>query len=355
MNKMALAKHSNKEKSAALAARPEAENAIKPKALKDGDRVAILCPAGRPHNPAAVNRAKAIVEQMGFKPVVGKNSLKIYGTMAGTDEERLSDFNDALSDNSIAGIFCVTGGYGALHLVDKIDWDLLKKNPKVIAGSDDNSHILLAAYARTGVVTFHAPNMDRICSQQSFEAMKLAVTSKDNLPTIQSNYWGLESAFDGSSKSQARPTDEKWQIAYSYAAVEGTGEGPLMGGNLTALGSLMGTPFQPSFRNAVLFLEDINEDHGILDRWFTNLYLSGVLSEVSGVALGDFENCRTVECFNMYSIEDLFGDRMKAVHKPCCFGMPLGQSARSLTAPIGVKVRLDASKGTISFLESALS
>jgi muramoyltetrapeptide carboxypeptidase LdcA involved in peptidoglycan recycling len=197
--------------------------------------------------------------------------------------------------------------------------------------------------------------MDRICSQQSFEAMKLAVTSKDNLPTIQSNYWGLESAFDGSSKSQARPTDEKWQIAYSYAAVEGTGEGPLMGGNLTALGSLMGTPFQPSFRNAVLFLEDINEDHGILDRWFTNLYLSGVLSEVSGVALGDFENCRTVECFNMYSIEDLFGDRMKAVHKPCCFGMPLGQSARSLTAPIGVKVRLDASKGTISFLESALS
>ena len=352
---MAQAKTAAKDKGAALASKPHEESIIKPRALKEGERVAILCPAGRPHNPATVNRAKAIVEQMGLKPVVGKNALKIYGTMAGTDEERVSDFNDALRDESIAGIFCVTGGYGALHLVDKIDWQALKQSPKIIAGSDDISHILLAAYAKTGVITFHAPNMDRISSRQSFDALKLAVTSKDKLPSIQSNYWGLEASFDGSSKSRARVPDDKWQIAYSYAAVEGTAQGALLGGNLTALGSLMGTPFQPSFKNAVLFLEDINEDHGILDRWFTNLYLAGALNDVSGVALGDFENCRTEDCFNMYSIEDLFGDRMKAVNKPCCFGMPLGQSARALTAPIGVKVRLDASKGTLTYLESALS
>jgi muramoyltetrapeptide carboxypeptidase len=354
MKQMAQAKTGAKDKSAAIASKPDEKPAIKPSRLKEGERVAVLCPAGRPHNPATVNRARAIVEQMGLKPAVGKNALKIYGTMAGTDEERLSDFNDALSDESIRGIFCVTGGYGALHLVDKIDWEALRQNPKIIAGSDDISHILLAAYARTGVVTFHSPNMDRISSQQSFDALKLAVTSKEKLPTIQSNYWGLEATFDGSSKSRARIPDDNWQIAYSYAAVEGSAEGPLLGGNLTALGSLMGTPFQPSFENAVLFLEDINEDHGMLDRWFTNLYLAGALNAVSGVALGDFENCRTVDCFNMYSIEDLFGDRMKAVRKPCCFGMPLGQSARSLTAPIGVRVRLDASNGSITYLESAL-
>lgn len=351
MNKMAQAKRSGKSQKAAT---EQLEKIIKPRALKKGDRVAIICPSGRPHNPAAINRAKAIVEQMGFKPVAGKNALKIFGTMAGTDEERLSDFHEALSDDSIAAIFCVTGGYGALHLVDKIDWEKFKQNPKVLVGSDDNSHILLAAHAKTGIITFHAPNMDRICSQQSFDALKEAVTSKNNLPSIQSNYWGLDAANDGSSKSRARIGEDRWQIAYSYAAVEGQCEGPLIGGNLTALCSLMGTPYQPSFKNAVLFLEDINEDHGILDRWFTNLYLSGALGDVSGVALGDFENCRTVGCFNMYSIEDLFGDRMKSVNKPCCFGLPLGQSARSLTAPIGVQAKLDATNGTLSFLEAAL-
>lgn len=359
MDKMAQAKHQAKHQaqgtSATIAAKPEGKSLVKPKALKPGDRVALLCPAGRPHNPSSVNRARAIVEEMGFKPVVGKNALKIYGTMAGTDEERLSDFNDALADDSIAGIFCVTGGYGALHLVDKIDWDKLKQNPKVLAGSDDICHLLLAAYARTGIVSFHSPNMDRIASQQSFDSLKQAITSKDPLPSVKSNYWGIEAANDGSSETKARLPDDKWQINYSYAAVDGVAEGALLGGNLTALGSLMGTPYQPSFKNAVLFLEDINEDHGVLDRWFTNLYLAGALSEVSGVALGDFENCRTKECFNMYSLEDLFGDRMKEQNRPCCFGMPLGQSARSLTAPIGVRVKLDATKGNITYLDSAVS
>lgn len=353
--KMAQAKQANKSKSTAIATRVEGSNIIKPRALKTGDRVALLCLAGRPHNPATMNRAKAIVEEMGFKPVAGKNSLKIYGTMAGTDEERLSDFDDALSDDSIAGIFCVTGGYGALHLVDKIDWKKLKDNPKVIAGSDDNCHLLLAAYAKTGLITFHSPNMDRICSQQSFDSLKQAVSSKDKLPTVQANYWEVDALTDGSSQKQARMPDDKWQLSYSYAAVEGTCQGPLLGGNLTALGSLMGTPYQPSFKEAVLFLEDINEDHGVLDRWFTNLYLAGALKEISGVALGDFENCKTTDCFNMYSIEDLFGDRMKLENKPCCFGMPLGQSLRSLTAPVGVQVSLDAGKGTISYLETAVS
>ena len=358
MEKMAHAKNPNKEKSdtgtATIAAKTQ-QSIIKPKGLKPKDRIALLCPAGRPHNPSSVNRGVAIVEEMGFTPVVGKNTLKIFGAMAGTDEERLSDFNEALNDDSIAGIFCITGGYGALHLVDKIDWMKLKANPKTLVGSDDNCHLLLAAYAKTGLVTFHAPNMDRIVSQQSFDSLKTAVTSKDLLGKVKSSYWNIEDSFDGTSQKKARSTEDKFQVNYSYAAVEGQGEGPLMGGNLTALGSLMGTPYQPPFKSAVLFLEDINEDHGVLDRWFTNLYLAGALSQVAGVALGDFENCRTKDCFNMYSLEDLFGDRMKQENKPCSFGMPLGQSARSLTAAMGVKVRFDAGKGTIEYLETAVS
>lgn len=331
------------------------KNVIKPKPLKPGDRVALLCPSGRPHNPSAVNKACAIVEEMGFKPVTGKNALKIYGTMAGTDEERLSDFHAAVTDDSIAAIICITGGYGAIHLVDKFDWKLLEKNPKFLVGSDDNTHLLLAAYAKTNLVSLHAPNADRLNSKESFESLKLALTSKEPLPSVRANYRNVETAADFPSERKARTNENKWQVNYFYSAVSGISEGKLVGGNLTALGTLMGTPYQPQLRDSVLFLEDINEDHGVLDRWFTNLYLSGALGQVSGVAVGDFENCHTKECFNMYSLEDLFGDRMKQQNKPCCFGLPFGQSARSLTAPIGVTVRLDATKGELSYLEPASS
>lgn len=326
------------------------DKVIKPNPLKHGDKVALLCPSGRPHNPASINRARAIVEEMGFVPVVGKNTLKFFGTMAGTDDERLADFEDALNDDSISGIFCVTGGYGSLHLVDKINWEKLAEKRKVFVGGDDNCHLLLAAYSQTGMATFCAPNLDRITSRESFNSLKTAVTSKDILPSVQANYWAVKSATnDGGSEKQAK--EGPFEIKYSYAPVAGIAEGRLLGGNLTALGSLMGTAFEPSFKDTILFIEDINEDHGMLDRWFTNLYLAGALKQVAGIAFGDFENCHTTDCFNMYSLEDLFGDRMKAENKPTCFGLPFGQSARALTAPIGIKVALDAGKGHLEFLE----
>lgn len=348
MNQMATSK--TNEQSSAVKKR--FEKVIKPRALKPGDSVALLCPGGRPHNPAAINRAKVIVEEMGFKPIVGKNTLQFFGSMAGNDEQRLEDFSDAINDDSIAGIFCVTGGYGSLHLVDKIDWAKLAQKGKVLVGGDDNCHLLLSAYSQSGIVSFCAPNLDRLNSRDSFNSLRAAVTSTDLLSNIQANYGAVKSAAnDGGSEKQAK--DSSFEIRYSYAPVGGSAEGRLIGGNLTAIGSLMGTPFEPSFEDSILFIEDINEDHGMLDRWFTNLYLAGVLKQAGGIAFGDFENCHTTDCFNMYSLEDLFGDRMKAENKPTCFGLPLGQSARALTAPIGVRVRLDATKGTISFLEPA--
>ncbi|MBC8000669.1 MAG: LD-carboxypeptidase, partial [Leptolyngbya sp.] len=348
MNQMATSK-TNEQKSAL---KKHFEKVIKPRALKPGDRVSLLCPAGRPHNPAAINRAKVIVEEMGFKPDVGKNTLQFFGTMAGNDEQRLEDFSDAINDDSIAGIFCVTGGYGSLHLVDKIDWAKLAQKERVLVGGDDNCHLLLSAYSQSGMVSFCAPNLDRINSRESFNSLKAAVTSTDLLPNIQANYGAVKSAAtDGGSEKQAK--DSAFEIRYSYAPVGGTAEGHLIGGNLTAIGSLMGTPFEPSFEDSILFIEDINEDHGMLDRWFTHLYLAGALKQISGIAIGDFENCHTTDCFNMYSLEDLFGDRMKAENKPTCFGLPLGQSARALTAPIGIRASLNASKGTLQFLESA--
>lgn len=140
-----------------------------------------------------------------------------------------------------------------------------------------------------------------------------------------------------------------------YAPSVGTVAGLLLGGNLTAIGSLMGTPFEPDFANTILFLEDKNERNDMLDRWFSTLYVSGQLDKVAGIAFGDFVNCGRKGSANMLSLEDLFGDRLKEMNKISCFGFPLGQCEESYSVPIGVSVRLNSQAGKLEFLESALA
>lgn len=326
---------------------------VKVRAMKPGDRVGLVCPGGRPLNPSIVKRSVKLVEEMGFNPVVGKHALGIYGPMAGTDEQRLEDLRGFLHDQSISGIFCITGGYGSLHLVDKLDYDFIQQNPKVLIGSDDNCCWLLAVHARTGVAVMHGPNLDKISSKQAFDSFKFAVTCKGYLPPLEASYSEDDSGWKDPKKVK-QGSEKGWEVKYSYAPVEGIAEGPLTGGNLTALSSLMGTPYQPRLSDCVLFLEDINQTNDILERWFTNLYVSGQLAQTKGVMLGDFVNCGARDCVNLLSLEDLFGDRLKAMVKPSIFGMPLGQSHRSATVPLGIKVRFDSATGSLEFLDNAL-
>lgn len=309
---------------------------VKPRALKPKDRVALLCPASRPHNPAVIDFSKKVVEEMGFIPVAGEHVLSMHGYMAGTDSERIADFNAAIHDDTISAIFCLTGGFGALRIIDRIDFDGLAKKPKLIVGSDDNCHLMLAALAKIGLVSLHGPNLDRVSDRTAFDKLEHAVTARDPLPTLKASSWLAESGT-------------------CYAPVPGRVEGPLVGGNLTALVSLMGTPFQPEFDSRILFLEDKNERNDILDRWFTTLYVAGELERVNGVAFGTFENCSTKGSDNMLTTEEMFGDRLGKLKKPCCFGLPFGQGPESNYVPFGCHARLDAQAGTLEILESALS
>lgn len=314
------------------------KSALKPAALRKGDRVALVSPASRPESPAAVERGKRIVEEMGFVPVVGRNALRVYGYMAGTDAERLDDLVDALTDDSIAGVFFLTGGYGSLHLLNGIDYAAVEKRPKIVVGCDDNTHLLLALNRKTGLVTFHGPNLDQVNSRFTFDSLKEAITSKDPLtPMI------------------PRSSSEDFLAKAVYSPVPGTVSGRVIAGNLTALVSLMGTPFEPAFQDSLLLLEDRDERHDILDRWFTTLYVSGGLARVSGVGFGAFEGCSTKDSNNMLSLEDLFGDRLSALNKPSCFGLNFGQAKDTCTVPIGVAATLEMSKGALSFKEPAVS
>src|SRR5262249_14956620 len=159
-----------------------------------------------------------IIESMGLDPIIGKNALSLHGYLAGTDEQRLEDLQSAFDDPSIKAIFCTTGGYGCLRLIDKLDYGGLRKNPKIIGGTDDNTTLLLAVHKWTDLVCLHGPNMDRLDSQDGFEALQKAVTMTHNWMPIQ---------------------NEGFPEGFCYSTVGGVAEGRLIGGSLTALNAMM--------------------------------------------------------------------------------------------------------------------
>ncbi len=311
---------------------------LKPKALKKGSRVGLIAPGSRPSYPSDLNKCMAIVEEMGFTPVAGKHVLKYDGFCAGTDEERLDDIQSFLLDESIEALFCITGGYGALRLLPLLDFKQVRDNPKIFIGSGDNDSILLAVNKLTGLVVFHASNLDEIDDNHTFTSIRHTLMGEESEKLVYCRVPG-EPAYNG--------------VAYSLS--ERRVEGKVCGGNLTSLCSLFGTKYQPDFESKVLLLDDFTERNSLLDRWFTSLYLAGVLSDVSGIAFGGFPACSGRGADNMLSVEDTFGDRLKGVGTPACFGFKFGQASADNVMPIGIQAELDCGAGILKYLEPALS
>ena len=307
---------------------------IKPQALRPGDRVGIVAPSSRPEKPSVVAQSVRLLEDLGLVPVLGKNILSSYGHTAGTDDERLFDLNSFVHDQAIRGIFCISGGFGALPLLSGLDYDALKSHPKIIVGGNDNTSIVLAAYAKCGLVAFHGPNLDEIKTRASFESLAAAVMKTSILPDIK---------HDRGELGIARP----------FVPVAGVKMGRLVGGNLSALTSLFGTPYRPFLEDSVLFLTDSDERNDILERWLTTINVSGELAKVSALVFGYFDNCGNKGSANLLSLEEIFGDTMKQLNLPSCFDLPVAGGPMCPTVPIGVTVKVDTQQCKLEFMETA--
>lgn len=318
---------------------PSAGKLIKPAPLKAGDKVGLACPASRPASPTVLQRCVRIVEEMGFKPIVGHHVFGMHGYMAGSDDERLSDLEQFFLDDSVRAIFFVTGGFGSLHLVPRLPYAYIAAHPKAVIGCDDNTHLLVALLSASGLMTFHGPNLDQISTRHSFDRLKEAVTTRGILKPV----------------SCAEAARDEVGGGPPFSPVAGTASGALIGGNLTAITSLMGTAYRPDFADAVLFLEDMDERNDILDRWFTALHISGQLGRARAIAFGEFAGCGQRGSHDLLSLEELFEARLKQIGKPCCFNLPVGQGNMAATVPLGVEARLNASEGVLEFAEPHLA
>jgi len=318
---------------------------IKPAVLKSGDKVGLVAPASRPVSAAVLQRSVWLLEQTGLQAVVGKNVLSANGSFGASDQEKIDDIHAFVTDAQIKAVYCICGGYGTLRLLDKLDFALIKEHPKMFIGSDDATSLLIAIHKMTGLVTMHGPNLERLQTIESMHRARTALTKQHPDPLMVD-----EVRLEKPDKKDAAVVNVS---TFAYAPVSAKAEGKILGGNLTALVSLMGTSFQPEFAETILLLEDIDERYDILDRWFSTLYVAGALGSTAAVALGKFENCHAKGEKNYLSLDDIFADRLIEIGKASCFNLPFGQSSQSKFVPIGIRAKIDTAKGRIEYLESA--
>ena len=312
----------------------------RPARLGNGSRVALVAPAGPLLEQDDLTRAQALCRALGYEPVLGKNAHARHGYLAGTDDERLSDFNSAVSDPSIDGIWCIRGGYGSIRLLDRLDYDALAAHPKAVIGFSDITAVLNAITRLTGLVTFHGP-----VARSSMSAF------------TRQHFERVLSRPVGAGRLDRIPGPAGVLIPQEHRIVPltgGTTEGRLVGGNLTLLQCLVGTPYFPDLDGAILFLEDVGEDLYRVDRMFAHLRLSGALRQLAGVLVGRFTDLQRSSRDGALGFDEVLANYLAPLRIPVAYGFPVGHIDDQWTLPLGVLARLDADAGELDVLESAV-
>jgi len=281
-----------------------------------------------------VERSAAAIAAQGFKVVVGESCRRKYGYLASPDELRASDIGRFFADRSIDGIVCMKGGYGTPRILDLVDYPAVAANPKVFAGYSDITGLHLAFQRFAGFPTFHSPmgiSMDGVFDEFSAASWRAALMTPSPLGRL----------------PPLPPNTPK-------ALVGGKARGPLIGGNLSLVAALTGTPYALVPDGAIIFLEDIDEEPYRIDRMLTQLRLAGVFKRCAGVVLGHWTRCEPKDAERSLTLEQVFADVIVPAGKPAITGFAAGHSIPTHSFPMGVEAVLDADAGTLEIVESAL-
>ncbi len=305
-----------------------------PKALKPGDTIGMIGPSGSFKDQTMVERSAAAIAAQGFKVVVGDSCRRKYGYLASPDELRASDIGRFFADPAIDGIVCMKGGYGTPRILDLVDYKVVAANPKVFAGYSDITGLHLAFQRFAGFPTFHSPmgiSMDGVFDELSAASWRAALMTAAPL-----------------GKLLPLPPESPKTL------VGGMARGPLIGGNLSLVAALTGTPYALVPDGAIIFLEDIDEEPYRIDRMLTQLRLAGVFERCAGVVLGHWTHCEPKDPERSLTLEQVFADVIVPSGKPVMTGFAAGHSVPTHSFPIGVEAVLDADSGTLEIVEAAL-
>lgn len=313
--------------------------AVRPPAIRAGDTIGLMIPSSANWNPFDLDVLLEALGVLGLKGKLGKHVLDRRGYLAGRDEDRAADFNAMVRDPEVRAIHCIRGGWGAARLLPLIDFDAFARTPKAVIGYSDITALLLSLHARTGTITFHGPN-------------GASEWNETNVEWLQRVTWRGEAALFENPRALSGaivPDEDR-----TRTLTPGRARGRLLGGNLTVLTALIGSPYLPDFTDSILFLEDVQEAPYRIDRMLVQLKLAGVLERLRGVVFGTCSKCGPGEGFGSLTIPDVLDDHIKSLGVPAYHGAMVGHIARQFTLPVGAEVELDADRGTLRMLEPAV-
>jgi muramoyltetrapeptide carboxypeptidase len=313
----------------------------KPPRLQPGDRVGIVSPASATFLHDELSIVSEAIAALGLVPQPAPHVLNRYGYLGGTDEERATDLNDLFADPDIAALLPIRGGWGCSRILPYLNYETIRQNPKILVGFSDVTALLLGIHAQTGLLTFHGPN---------------GLTGWRTLQTD----WFRRVLFGGEAMTFQNfpdPSDGDRLMAVNHriqTLTPGRARGRLIGGNLSVLSGIVGSPYVPDLQGAILFLEDIGETIYRLDRMMTHLKLAGLLDGLAGFVFGQCTNCRPDQSYGSLTLDQVLHDHIQPLGIPAWSGALIGHIETIVTLPIGLEVEIDAVAGTIRMTEPAV-
>ena len=314
---------------------------IKPPRLRFGDTIGLIAPGGYTTDPS-IDKAVARIEQLGFRVRQGANLRAVHGNYGGTVEQRIADLHAMFVDPDIKAIWCIRGGSGCISLLSSLDYQLVRAHPKILLGYSDITALHLAIYKHAGLVTFHGPVAASGVSDYSTEHL-LAVLMEPR-PA-----YSIPMAAENARRALTEPHFAVRTVTPGFA------NGILLGGNLSLVSALAGTPYACDFQDAILFLEEVNEEPYRIDRWMTQLDLALGFRKAAGVMIGICDNCAPQGENHSLTLEQTLDVHLRPLTNAAVTGYSFGHIRNQFTLPMGIRARLDTERESVTLLEPAVS
>ncbi len=324
----------------ALAWAPTVRSLVRPPRLKRGDVAGLIAPGGH-LSDAEIEKSVRNLESLGLTVKLGANVRLQRGNYGGTPFQQVQDLHAMFADREVKALWAGRGGSGGAQVLPYVDWKLVRANPKILCGYSDVTALHLAMLRQAGLVTFHAPQAISTWSDYSREHLVAAIMEPRPGHVIRA-------AAENIAKAARQPEFAERVVR------PGVAEGPLVGGNLSVLSALAGTPYGARMKGCIAFLEDIGEAPYRINRMLMHVTLTGDLPSAAGLMLGVFVKCHAPEGEASLTLEETLVDRAYPLGIPAAIGMSFGHIAQQITLPMGIRARFDAGERTLALLEAAV-
>lgn len=310
---------------------------ILPKRLKKGDTIGLVTPGGQIVK-RQLDETVEKLQKLGFKTYYTDKILAQYGYFAGTDKERADDLMHLFTNQNVDAILAIRGGYGAIRILDLLDYDVIKQNPKALIGYSDVTALLSAIYQQTGLVTFHGPvgiSTFNDFSMDSLESVLMNPKRRYKYPY---------------KREKGTETNPEYDL---YTITEGKAKGELIGGNLSVIDSMIGSKFELNFKNKIVYIEEVHEKTYKVDKMLVHLLQATNIKEAAGIAFGIFTKCDQGDDPRL-TLKEAIVSLFQPLGIPISYGFPFGHISTKITLPTGVKAKLNTSKNTLKLLAKAV-